>query len=56
VIKNFCKYIGEWHEEKLHGIAKIERDSGVNWWSQFKHGSRKGYFTMKYPDGRADYL
>ena len=50
------KKIGEWHEDNLHGIAKIEWDNGDIEWGQFKHGKREGYSTWKYSDGRVDYL
>ena len=50
------KFIGEWHEDNLHGIAKIERGNGVSWWGQYKHGKDEGFFQFKYPDGPVNYL
>ena len=50
------KHIGEWHEDNLHGIAKIERGNGVSWWGQYKHGKDEGFFQFKYLDGPVNYL
>ena len=49
------KFIGEWHEDKLHGIAKQEWDSGDSQWGQYKHGKREGYMILKDSDGRVNY-
>ncbi len=52
------KFIGEWHEDNLHGIAKYEWEDGEDDfidWGQYKHGKREGYLTQKYSDGRVDY-
>jgi hypothetical protein len=54
------KYIGEWHEDNLHGIAKTEWENfweiGDIWWGQYKHGKIEGYFIkIKLPDGTVDY-
>jgi len=56
VIDKYYKYIGEWHEDNLHGIAKKEWKNGYsNWGGQYKHGKREGYMTQKYPDERVNY-
>jgi hypothetical protein len=47
ITKYSDKFIGEWHEDELHGIAKIERISGYSKWGQFKHGKIEGYLTIK---------
>ena len=44
---HYNKFIGEWHEDNLHGIAKYEMSYGVIEWGQFKHGKRDGYLTQK---------
>jgi len=50
------KHIGEWHEDKLHGTAKIEKsEDGVSFWGQYEHGKKEGYLTIKYPNGRVSY-
>jgi len=43
VTDGYFKFIGEWHEDKLHGIAKIVDDAGYSEWGQFKNGKREGY-------------
>ncbi len=56
VIDKYYKYIGEWHEDKLHGIAKREWESGYSEWGQLKHGKEEGFSTTKYSNGRVSYL
>ena len=36
--KSSDKFIGEWHEDNLHGIAKIDRGKTLRCWGQHKHG------------------
>ncbi len=50
------KFIGEWHEDELHGIAKYEWEKVYSYWGQFKHGKREGYLTYKDRDGTVNYL
>jgi hypothetical protein len=56
VIDNTDKFIGEWHEDELHGIGKQEWWNGVSEWGQYKHGKEEGYMTFKYSDGTVNYL
>ena len=38
------KHIGEWHEDQLHGIDKIEFKNGrLSFFGQYKHGMCEGY-------------
>jgi hypothetical protein len=41
----FCgnKYTGEWHQDKQHGIGKIDWNNGNIYWGQFKNGISEGY-------------
>ena len=48
MIGQLCKFLGEWHEDELHGIAKQEWVSIVSYWGQYKHGKKEGYLTIKY--------
>ena len=50
------KFIGEWHEDNLHGIAKKEWSYGVIEWGQFKDGKKEGYLTIKFSNERVDYF
>ena len=49
------KFIGEWHDDNLHGITKKEWSYGVIWWGQYKDGKKEGYLTQKYSDERVNY-
>ena len=49
------KFIGEWHEDNLHGIAKEEWDNGEIWWGQYKNDNKEGFSTTKYSDERVNY-
>jgi hypothetical protein len=56
---NDFKVIGEWHEDKFHGIAMEEWDKDtqiLSAWGQIKHGIVEGYSTVKYIDGRVNYF
>ena len=48
-------FIGEWHENELHGIARKEFNDFEDVWGQFKHGKEEGYLTSKYYNGRVSY-
>ena len=43
VVTPIYKDIGEWHEDKLHGIAKEEWEDGESWWGQYKYDKREGF-------------
>jgi hypothetical protein len=49
------KVIGEWHEDDLHGLRKIEWKNFYNNWGQYKYGKEEGYSTHEYHDGRVMY-
>jgi hypothetical protein len=54
ILISLFKNMGEWHEDKLHGIAKREWRSDSKW-GQYKHGKREGYMTWKHSYGKPDY-
>jgi hypothetical protein len=56
ITKYFDKFLGEWHEDKLHGIAKEEQYDGESWWGHFKLGSREGYITHTNRYGIVNYF
>ena len=37
ILIQYTKYIGEWHEDLMHGIAKIEYSDGSSCWGKIKH-------------------
>ncbi len=55
ITKSSYKFLGEWHEDKLHGIAKEEWKGGLSWWGEYKDDEREGFAIYKSSDGRIDY-
>ncbi len=57
-----CKYIGEWLDDKPHGILLIEEQennifsNGESFRGQFKHGRREGYSVDKNSNTPVSYL
>jgi hypothetical protein len=46
--KDWSFYIGEWNQDKLHGIAK--KEERFNWhcyWGQFKDDMEEGFITFQ---------
>ncbi len=40
------KYYGEYHQNKLHGIARCEYAGGDSYWGEMKNNLKYGYGTM----------
>jgi hypothetical protein len=53
--KDSSKRIGEWNEDKLHGVVKYEYNNGNSSWGQYKNGTREGCMTEKSADGTVNY-
>jgi hypothetical protein len=47
IVISVFKFIGEWNEDELHGIAKIEWNYGDSDWGEYKDGKKEGYLIRK---------
>ncbi len=48
---NQKKEIGEWHEDKYHGVIKREIYQGSTAWMQYKNDKEEGYKTSNHHKG-----
>jgi hypothetical protein len=42
---------GEWHDDKLHGIAKVTVEDGNIYWGEVKDSKKEGYGTTEWANG-----
>ncbi len=42
---------GEWHQNKLHGTAKVTYSDGETYWGEYKDHNSEGYGTEEWSSG-----